>query len=293
MTAPSNPAWETFPPETLHALFEAVEIDDVVDPDVGLPDPIDLHCSREEMGRCFALCLDFWSEGVRRNDLLRLVSTLLRKGDLSPAERLQYKHIRAKYKHLRFALVLYDARHRVPPLFSLAVAIMGHLQDAFRNGRRGAVTGYALLLRAMLARPFWAMVKRRARAIRLDTADGFLAYRKAEIRRLAKALEQERLTGHEFHTMRKIVSRHVSFYDTLRSLRPSEHHYKMSRYLSAINGLMGSRHDDMIEQAVSGQRAYRTAAPLDADIWRRVEGLVARYPLGTPQSLPSSKSDGR
>lgn len=97
MTIRNDPPWESFPPETLHALFEAVEIDDVVDPEVSLPDPIDPYCSREDMRRCFALCLAFWSEGVRRADLVRLVGTLLREGDLSPAERLQYKHIRAKY----------------------------------------------------------------------------------------------------------------------------------------------------------------------------------------------------
>lgn len=274
-----DPAWETFPPETRHALFEAVEIDDVVDPEVSLPESINLHCPQAEMARCFALCLDFWSEGVRRADLLRLLRTLLREGDLSPDERLQYKHIRAKYKHLRFALVLYDRRHQVPPLFSLTVAVMGHLQDAFRNGRRGAVTGYVLLLRLLLTRPCWILVKRRVRALRLDSAEGFLAYRKTEIHRLKKALTHENLTGHEFHTMRKIVSRHVSFYDTLRSLRPREHDVRMSRYLSAINGLMGNRHDEMIELAASGHRAYRTAAPLDADIRHRLEWLVARYPL--------------
>ncbi|CAD7338170.1 hypothetical protein FIV32_09520 [Sphingomonadales bacterium 58] len=279
MTARRDSLWETFPPETLHALFEAVEVDDVVDPEVSLPEPIDLHCPRDDMARCFALCLHFWSEGVRRDDLLRLLGILLREGDLAPAERLQYKHIRAKYKHLRFALVLYDGHHRIPRLFSFTVAIMGHLQDAFRNGRRAAVIGHVLLLRLLLTRPLWVLVERRARALRLDSADGFLAYRKAEIRRLKKALEQENLTGHEFHMMRKVISRHVSFYDTLRSLRPSEHDVRMSRYLSAINGLMGSRHDEMIEQAASGQRAYGTAAPLDADIRRRLEWLVARYPL--------------
>lgn len=278
MTIRRDRAWGAFPPETLHALFEAVEIDDVVDPEVSLPERIDLNCPREEMVRCFALCLDFWRDGVRRADLLRLLSVLLHRGDLSPAERLQYKHIRARYKHLRFALTLYGRRHRASRLFSLTVAVMGHLQDAFRNGRRGAMIGHTLLLRLLLARPLWALVDRRTRALQLDSTEGFLAYRKAEIRRLKETLGQESLTGHEFHTMRKIIGRQVSFYDTLRSLRPSEHDYRMSRYLSAINGLMGSRHDEMVEQAASGQRAYQTAAPLDADVRRRLEWLVARYP---------------
>ncbi len=278
MTVRHDTPWETFPPETLHALFEAVETDDVVDPEVGLPDPIDLTCSQEEMRRCFALCLQFWSEGVHRADLLRLVNTLLRKGDLPPAERMQYKHIRAKYKHLRFAMVLYDARHHMPFLFSLTVAIMGHLQDAFRNHHRRAVIGYGLLLRCLLAQPVWAMIQRQVRSIDLDTAEGFLNYRKAEIHRLQQALEREVLTGGQFHAMRKIVSRHVSFYDTLRSFRPNEHAYKMSRFLSAINGLMGGRHDEMVEQAISGEQHYRTEAPLDEDIRWRLDMLVARYP---------------
>jgi len=279
MTRRTGTGAERFPPAMLEALFVAVENDDVVDPQVRLPDPIVLECNREEMGRCFALCLQFWEDGVRRADLLRLTRTLLRRGDLSPVERREYKHIRAKYKHLRFALTLYDARHRPPLLFSITVAVMGHLQDAFRNGHRRAVTGYALLLRTLLARPLWAAVRHRVAAVRLDSAEGFLRYRKAEIDRLRTALAREMLTGHEFHALRKIVSRHVSFYDTLRSLGHNGHDYSMSRFLSAINGLMGSRHDEMIEQAISGQRDYRTAAGLDADIRERLETLVAHYPL--------------
>lgn len=270
---------ETFPAETLQALFEAVEIDDVVDREVSLPAPIDPTCSADEMRRCLALCLQFWGEGVRRADLIRLVNMLLRRGDLDPAERMQYKHIRAKYKHLRFALVLYDVRHRPPWLFSATVAIMGHLQDAFRNGHRRNVVGYALLLRALLTKPVWAILRRRVAAVQIDSPQGFLAYRKDEIRRLERALQQERLTGPEFHALRKIVSRHVSFYDTLRSLEQNAHDYKMSRFLSAINGLMGSRHDEMIEQAISGEREYRTSAGLDADIRQRLETLVVHYPL--------------
>lgn len=279
MTGGAGPAVHAFPPETLQALFEAVEIDDVVDSEVSLPDPIDPACSEEEMRRCLALCLQFWSEGVRRADLLRLTGALLREGDLDPAARAEYKHIRAKYKHLRFALTLYDARHRPPPLFGFTVATMGHLQDAFRNGHRRAVTGHALLLRVLLARPVWAAVRRRVSAVRLDTPEGFLAYRRAEIRRLAKALERESLTGPQFHAMRKIVSRHVSFYDTMRSIEPREHDRKLSRFLSAINGLMGSRHDEMVERAISGEQSYGTTTVLDADVRLRLEGLIARYPL--------------
>lgn len=272
-------AWETFPPETLDALFEAIEINDVVDPVVSLPEPIDLSCSTGEMRRCFALCLQFWREGARRADLLELIGTLLDKGDLSPDERRRYKHIRARYKHLRFALTLYGERHRPPGLFNVTVAMMGHLQDAFRNGNPKAVTGYGLALRALLARPVWAAVLRRIMAVRLEDAEGLLAYRKAEIGRLRQALAQETLTGHQFHALRKIVSRQGASYNDALTLAPSDHHYKMTRFLAAINGLMGSRHDEMVEQAAAGERSYRTAQKLDEDIRRRLEQLARRYPL--------------
>jgi hypothetical protein len=278
MNASSPPAWERFSPETLQALFEAVEIDDVVDPEVSLPNPIDLRCSQDEMRRGFALCLQFWSEGFRRTELAELVERLLRQGDLPSAERQRYKHIRAKYKQLRFALMLYDVHHRLPLLFHITVAIMGNLQDAFRHQQRMAIVGYGLLLRVLLSRPIWAIVKRRLLSIRFDTAQGFEAYRRAEIQRLRTLLGQDAQTGHQFHAMRKIVSRQVSFHDTRRTLCPNEHDYRMSRFLSAINGLMGRKHDEMVEQAVAGQQKYKTAAMLDPDIRQRLEELVANYP---------------
>ena len=274
-----RPAWKSFPPETLRSLFEAVEVDDIVDPIVSLPDPIDLHCTRETMRDCFALCWQFWRDGVVRDDLLELVTLLLREGDLSREQRIAYKHIRARYKHLRFALRLYGKGHEAPWLFNATVAVMGHLQDAFRNGHRRAVLGYGLLLRSLLAQPLWKATSRKVGAVRLDTASGFLAYRKAQIGRLKRMLEQQMLTGPEFHAMRKLVSQQVSFYDTLRSLEHSDLAYRMSRFLSAINGLMGARHDEMVEQAISDKGSYRTAMALDADIRWRLEMLVARYPL--------------
>jgi hypothetical protein len=53
----------------------------------------------------------------------------------------------------------------------------------------------------------------------------------------------------------------------------------MSRFLSAINGLMGARHDDMVERAISEKGSYRAAATLDADVRQRLETLVAHYPF--------------
>jgi len=265
-------------------------MDDVVDPVVSLPVPIPLGCNAAEMRRCLDLCLQFWREGAIRQDLLSLTGTLLRTGDLPPDQRRCYKLIRARYKHLRFALALYSAAHRAPLLFRATVAVMGHLQDAYRNERRGAVLRTALVLRLLLTWPVWFAVQRQVGTARLDDAEGFLRYRLAELQRLSQWLAAETLTAHRFHAMRKIVSRMVSFYDTRRSLAPCEQTYRMSRYLSAINGLMGGMHDDLVESAVSGLQDYhRDAFLLPEDIRSRLRALTQSPrdtgPIDTPSSI--------
>ncbi|KQM20387.1 hypothetical protein ASE49_16970 [Novosphingobium sp. Leaf2] len=262
-------------------------MDDVVDPVVSLPDAIPIACSQEEMRRCLALCVQFWREGAIRADILGLTSTLLATGDLPQDARRRFKLIRARYKHLRFALVLYGAQHHAPPLFRATVAVMGHLQDAFKNQRRAAVVGYGMALRLLLCWPAWALVQREVRRVRLDNAEGFARFRTAELLRLKQGLRSDRLTAHTFHAMRKIVSRQVSFYDTMRSLEPDERTYRMSRFLSAINGLMGSLHDDLVEGAVAGRHDYhRDTFALPQDIRCRLRTLTDAYPL------PCIGSDG-
>lgn len=274
MTAPARHA-----PDILDALFEAVETDDVVDPVVSLPDPIPVACDVQEMRQCLALCVQFWREGVSRTELCDLTATLLATSDLPPDARVRFKHTRARYKHLRFALVLYGKRHRAPPLFRVTVAVMGNLQDAFRNGRRSAVMGYALLLRLLVCWPLWLAVRGEVAAVRLDDAAGFLAFRNEEVGRLKRWLGEGTLTAHRFHAMRKIVSRLVSYYDTMRVLEPDDRMFRMSRFLSAINGLMGSLHDDLVEATLAGRRDYnRDALDLPQDIRDRLQALTRAYP---------------
>lgn len=270
----------TYSRQTLDALFQAVEMNDVVDPVVSLPDAILVPCSAQDMQRCFDLCLQFWRERADRTRMRELLDRLLVAGDLPLDARVRYKHIRAAYKQLRFALVLYGRRHKAPFLFRSTVAVMGLLQDAFRNRRRLAVQGYALALRLLLSWPVAMGVNREIAAVRLDDADGFHAFREAEFRRLKDGLAGGRLTGHRFHMMRKIVSRQVSFHDAMRTLAPSEQLYRMSRFLSAINGLMGSMHDDLVERSAMGHGHYhRDDFPLPRDIADRLEALVARSPF--------------
>jgi hypothetical protein len=271
--------WPTFPAETLRRLFDAVDVNDMVDAHVALPDPIVLACPEDSIRQCYALCLHYWKDGASRTDALRLINKLLRNEGLSADERLEYKHIRARYKHLRFSQRLYSKSHKSDYLFDKTTRLLGKLQDAFRGGRRDDIIRNGLRLRILLSKPVWWIVKRSMEHTRLDSEAGLIAFQKAEIKALKEAMASTTFVGDQFHSVRKIVSMQVSFYDTLRTLGPNDHAYRMSRFLAAINGLMGSRHDEMVAEALSGRRHYDTPAPLANETRSRLETLVARYPL--------------
>ena len=77
------------------------------------------------------------------------------------------------------------------------------------------------------------------------------------MRQLQTLIASPALTGHQFHNVRKIVSRQVSFYDTLRSIDPDNREARqISRFLAAINGLMGDRHDVMVADKLAGGDIY-------------------------------------
>lgn len=57
-----------------------------------------------------------------------------------------FRYLRAKIKHLRFAYAAFDERHRYPRMFHWMTAIMGSLQDAFKNKQYASVKRIAILV---------------------------------------------------------------------------------------------------------------------------------------------------
>lgn len=100
-----------FPLEASERLFIAVEEDDVVDAQVSLPPTIATGCTTEIIHDNYALCLQFWLNGVDRQELLRLIHKQAKGEGLTADERKQFKYMRARYKHLRFAQRLYLKKH--------------------------------------------------------------------------------------------------------------------------------------------------------------------------------------
>ncbi|MBJ3815720.1 hypothetical protein F9C28_12475 [Shimwellia pseudoproteus] len=272
--------WNKFSAETEQRLFDAIDEDDVADEHVGLPAVIDLQCTEENIRANYGLCLQYWEDGFTRTELLRLVLKQLRNGGLSKQERMQYKYIRSRYKHLRFALRLYSKKHESRMWFSKTTVFLGRYQDAFRNKKQENVSFYGKLLRVYLSLPVWVLVRYSLRHIQLDSVKSFIAYRQQEMRNLQALIAKPLLTGREFHDVRKIVSQQVSYYDTLRSIDPgNQEAFQVSRFLAAINGIMGDKHDEMVADDLAGVKAYSEPTALEPSLRERLELLLARYPL--------------
>ena len=258
-----------FSPHVLDTLFDAILVDDVVDSGVTLPSTRPTHFSVIQITECFYLCRQLWLQGISYSQLMKLVNNVIKNKNLSDEERLSYKYIRAKYKHMGFAFILYTSHHKRPFLYEATSTLMGEVQDAFRNALPRKTFFMAKLLKFILNKPFEYLRQKSVKDALLDT-ESFSDNLKKDIEKIPAYLQKKDITPAEFHSIRKIISRHVSFFDTLRTLYPCENYYKMSRFLSAINGLMGSAHDVFVEQAYFGKLNYKKDKIIIADEIKRL-----------------------
>lgn len=268
-----------FSQKTLDVLFDAILENDIADTNVVLPTVIPANFSEDQVTQCFNLCQQLWLEGIEPRQLVQLANIILWKKDLSPSDKVAFKHIRAKYKHMGFAFILYTPAHKRPFLYEATSTIMGEVQDAFRNGLKRKILFLGAVMRCLVSSPLQRIRKYLVEHAKLDTTQAFNQMLKAEIGKIPAYLNEPSITPAQFHNLRKIISRHVSFFDTLRTLYPSEDHHKMSRFLSAINGLMGRMHDDLISQSVSGQLDYHKGQIVVPETIRRLLTQLAQaYP---------------
>lgn len=269
-----------FPAAQCAALFAAVLAHDDLHPDAVLPASIRLDYTAEQLAACYRICRQLWEQGVDRATLREIITKLGRARALSPEEQAAYKHIRARFKHLRFAYAACSAGHRYPRRFHWLTGLMGNLQDAFKNGQRAAVARAAWGLRLLLAPRPYAFIARSLDRFRPTTPESFRAYVGREMAFVRQHLARPAVTSKEFHEMRKVISRQVALYDNLKILYPTPDHENISRCLSTLNGLMGRAHDELIVRRFNQPRDYYAAPfPLPEEIRRRLTALVASHEL--------------
>jgi len=267
-----------FSAEQCDALFAAVLAHDDIDLNATLPDAIHLYYTPEQLTQCYRICRQLWKDGVDRHDLTVIVEKIHRQRALSPEDQLLFKNMRAKFKHLRFAYVACDKKHRYPRMFHWLTSIMGNLQDAFKNKQDATISRTASLVRLLLAPLPYRLVTMEIDQFHPSTTAAFQSYVRSQISFIQTHLVKKEITSKEFHEMRKVISRQVALYDNLKILYPSPCHHSISRYLSTINGLMGALHDELIvKKFEKTQDYYADTFKIPEEIRHRLTALTTSY----------------
>ena len=271
------------------ALFSAVLVHDQLYPDARLPDSIHLNYTSEQLNECFQICQQLWQAGPNRQNLKQMIDKIYCHGELDDEEQYAYYCMRAKIKHLRFAFVMFDEKHVYPRIFHWMTAVMGHLQDVLKNAQHSSIKFAALLVKLFLSKPFYAMAANEIEQFQSSSVESFRKYVLDEIHFIRINLAKGPVTSHEFHEMRKVISRQVAMYDNFKILYPSAYHQSISQCFSTINGLMGSLHDELIAKKFDKtQHYYKDKFVMPDEIRRRLEELTSKYKELNYAGLPYS-----
>jgi hypothetical protein len=228
-------------------LFAAVLVHDQLYPDAVLPDTIHLDYTSDQLNECFQICQQLWQAGPNHQHLKQMIEKIYSLGELDAKDQYAYYCMRAKIKHLRFAFVMFDEKHKYPMIFHWMTAVMGHLQDVLKNAQPSSV-------------------------------ESFRQYVHDEMQFIRMHLAKGPVTSHEFHEMRKVISRQVAMYDNFKTLYPSVYHQSISQCVSTLNGLMGSLHDELIAKKFDKtQHYYKDKFVMPDEIRLRLEQLTNKY----------------
>ena len=111
-----------------------------------------------------------------------------------------------------------------------------------------------------------------------SSVERFRKYVLDEMHFIRMNLAKGPVTSHEFHEMRKVISRQVAMYDNFKTLYPSAYHHRISQYISTLNGLMGSLHDELIAKKFDKtQHYYKDKFVIPDEIRLRLEELTNKY----------------
>lgn len=273
-----NQNWSAFSTEQCDALFAAFWVHDEIFLDSTLPEVVHLDYTIEQLTQCYQLSLQVWGIGWTRNELFNIIKNIDLHRALNEAEQLQFKYIRGRFKHLRFAFKAFDEKHRYPDLFQWLTGEMGQLQDALKNSQPKALRRPLITIKILLSRFCFNLILRSLARFKICTVDSFRKYVREEIDFIRQHLAKNKVTNHDFHEMRKVISRLVALYDNLRILFPSEYHQGIARYLSTLNGLMGGLHDQMIiEKFNSTEDYFSNPLEIPSEIAVRLALLVQKF----------------
>lgn len=214
----------------------------------------------------------------KKRDFNELVGKVARSGDLALDDRQRFKNIRAIFKHLRFAFVTFSKKHQVPLLFNVLIIIMGHLQDVIKNKQKKWIICTSFFLKCCSQKWLYSIIVKKIDSLEFADSIEFNNYINQEISFIRTNLLAKKVTAKRFHDMRKVISRQVALYDNLKNLYPSQYHTNISKYLSTLNGMMGSLHDELIARKFKKTQNYhKDLFEIPLEIRIKLNALTHKY----------------
>ena len=238
------------------ALFKALLLHDEINLEVSLPKPRPESYTQVQLNEYFQLSHQLWRDGLSRLLLLEMIEKIYHQGKLDADDKHKFYCMRAKIKHLRYAFLMFDRNHRFPMMFHWMAAVMGYMQDLLKSSQHSSVKRVALLVKLFLTKPIYALVIKKFDKFIPSSSENFHQYLDDSIDFINSKLIKDRLTSHEFHEVRRVISRIVTFYNCIYILYPDNYQYVVLLYLRTINGLMGSVHDDLIVASFNKTQNY-------------------------------------
>ena len=238
------------------ALFKALLLHDEINLEVSLPKPRPESYTQVQLNEYFQLSHQLWRDGLSRLLLLEMIEKIYHQGKLDADDKHKFYCMRAKIKHLRYAFLMFDRNHSFPMMFHWMAAVMGYMQDLLKSSQHSSVKRVAMLIKLFLTKPIYALVIKKFDKFIPSSSENFHQYLDNSIDFINSKLIKDRLTSHEFHEVRRVISRIVTFYNCIYILYPDNYQYVVLLYLRTINGLMGSVHDDLIVASFNKTQNY-------------------------------------
>jgi len=262
------------------SLFNALLLHDEVNLETSLPIPSHESYTQEQLNEYFQLSHQLWRDGLSLLLLQEMIEKIYHQGKLDADDKHTFYCMRAKIKHLRYAFLMFDKNHRYPLMFHWMAAAMGYMQDLLKSSQHSSVKHAAILVKFFLTKPIYALLIKKFDKFIPSSPENFRQYLDDSIGFINSKLIKDRLTSHEFHEVRRVISRFVTFYNCIYILYPDDYQHAVLLYLRTINGLMGSVHDDLIIASFNKKQNYnKDTFEMPAEIKRRLIAYVAFYKI--------------
>lgn len=264
------------------ALFQSILAHDDIFESPAMPAAVPLARSTDELADTFTLVAKLFFELDTAARARAFLDEMIVDPVAAASTLDGLKHPRARFKHMQFTVHMCDARHRYPRLLHAVTVLMGEIQDACRHANFARAVRLGRFTRRMLGPAGQGWMTRELLSFRPSSQADYHLHIRRQIEGLDGFMGKASVTAQEFHTARKVISRLMAHYDSLKLLEPTADRVATARFISTLNGLMGGHHDDLVAQKLAGTINYRSDGFLLPELHRvMLKNLVQGFHAAT------------